>query len=136
MPGPAIHTERAIFRSGVWHSPAKMATCSKPLSALKAILLNRFTVIRVRAGKASVTVGCASGSPGHTRRAQGPANRAESAETTAPPVEVIQRARCSPRTLTHSTIAKNATFNPRISGLQLVIHAASGPSRYDRLLDR
>jgi len=72
MPGPAIHTERAMLRSGVWHSPAKMATCSKPLSAVEGDLLNRFTVIRGQGGKGQRHVGCASGSPRHRRSARRP----------------------------------------------------------------
>ena len=53
--GVAIITERAMLRAGFLHSPARMATYSKPLNAPMDILPNTFKLNRDHVGAAIVS---------------------------------------------------------------------------------
>ena len=50
MIGAAMITERPMLRAGVLHSPARMATYSKPVSAPSASLLKMFRLFVTRSG--------------------------------------------------------------------------------------
>ena len=52
MMGAASTTDRPMVRAGCRHSPARMATYSKPLNAPMAILPNTFKLNKETAGMA------------------------------------------------------------------------------------
>ena len=110
MIGVAITTDRAIVRTGLRHSPAWMATYSKPPSAPNPILPSRLRLMSEATG-AAVASGWNAGSAPFATFSQGTtSNSPKVTIRSAPPLLCTHLPRLSPRIASHTRPPKVAAL--------------------------
>lgn len=112
-------------------TPANTATCSRPLSALKANFVNRFMLKSVKAGIAKLsdayefTCGCTTEAWGWKKKST--VKSTVTRTVTAVPKCDTHRPMPKPGTFTHRITANNPIVNTAINVWLSSIHAACDP---------
>src|SRR5579862_8839991 len=130
MNGAVMITERVRLRAGLRHSPAKIATYSKPLSAPNIIFAKTLRLNRVRGGIA-IRSGWYSLSIPRQRFHSGVAiSTASVIKVAILPALLIHFPRRSPKADINIMARISTKETARISHLLPAIHAAVGPKAY------